>query len=453
MLLYLAQFTLNSVPFLQKFMRHSLAFLPTSKITFPVRSLSALGLVLLTLPLVSCGRGKDAAAAPVVVPVQLKVLESTTVANSSEFVGTLEAAAKVELKPEIQGRIATILVQPGDRIEKGAPILTLQPDQTLPQLESAQASVNAARANQRSATEQLQVAQKNLQVARTELSSAQASRNLAQTNFNRATFLLNQGALGRLDYDRAKTDLDIKSNQVKAAQERVQSAEAVVNQARAGVAQATAGIQQAQAQVNTAAVSLGYKQVLAPIAGVVGDVPVQVGDYVSVGQTTTTIVQNDAVDLRFSVPSNRLNDLRTGLPVELIDPTTRNRLSTGQVNFISPTVDSTAQAVLVKARFPNSSGVLRNGQYVEARLIWDEGTGVLIPTNAVLQVSGKSFAYVAEADPAQGEGQLVARMRPVTLGDIQDQSYQVIDGLQAGENVVVSGILRLKDGVPIQPES
>jgi multidrug efflux pump subunit AcrA (membrane-fusion protein) len=90
---------------------------------------------------------------------------------------------------------------------------------------------------------------------------------------------------------------------------------------------------------------------------------------------------------------------------------------------------------------------------VEARIVWDQGSGVLIPTSAVLQVSGKSFAYVAETDKSQGETRQVARMRPVKLGEIQEQDYQVIDGLKPGENLVVSGILRLRDGVPIQPES
>jgi RND family efflux transporter MFP subunit len=139
--------------------------------------------------------------------------------------------------------------------------------------------------------------------------------------------------------------------------------------------------------------------------------------------------------------------------VELIDPVTRDRLGTGAINFISPTVDAAAQVVLVKAQFPNPNGRLRNGQSVEARIVWARDTGVLIPTNAVLQVSGKSFAYVAETDDSQGEPQQVARMRPVELGEMQEQNYQVIDGLNPGENLVVSGILRLRDGVPIQPES
>ncbi len=420
--------------------------------TIRFRSLARLGLFLLAMMLVACQKEETQSAAPA-VPVKLQVLESSSVAETSEFVGTLESAAKVDLKPETQGRIAEVRVQPGDRVSPGTVIMVLQPDQTQPQLEGAQASLSVAQASKNVSQDQLKAAEKGLQVARTELASAEASRSLSKTNFDRASYLLNEGVIGRYDYDRAKTDLEISSNRVQVAQQKVGQAQAAVSQARSGVEQANAGIRQAQSQVSSAQVNVGFRQVTAPITGIVGDVFVKAGDFVSTGQTLTNIVQNDALDLRLSVPSNRINQLRTGLTVELIDPTTRKRISTGQINFISPSVDSAAQVILTKARFPNSSGVLKNGQHVEARIIWDRGTGVLIPTNAVLQVSGKSFAYVAEKDDSQGEERQVARMRPVTLGDIQEQSYQVVNGLKPGDNLVVSGILRLRDGMPIQPES
>lgn len=412
-----------------------------------------LGLLLLAMTQVSCQSKGPNSAAPPAIPVKLQVLQSDKVANASEFVGTLESAEKVDLRPETQGRITEVLVQPGDRVTQGEAILTIQPGQTLPQLEGAQAGVGVAKANQRATVDQLRVAEKNLEVAQTELASSRASHNLSKTNYERASFLLSQGAIGQYDYDRAKTELEIAGNRVDAAQKKVAAAQASVSQAKSVVGQANAGIQQAQAQVDAAAVNVGFKQVVAPISGTVGEVFVKVGDTVSTAQTITNIVQNDALDLRLSVPSNRLTQLRRGLTVELIDPTSRQRISTGQINFISPSVDLAAQVVLVKARFPNRNGGLRNGQHVEARIIWDQGTGVLIPTNAVLQMSGKSFAYVAETDNSQGQIRMVARMRPLTLGEIQAQSYEVIKGLKPGENIVVSGILRLRDGVPIQPES
>jgi RND family efflux transporter MFP subunit len=416
------------------------------------RSFSILSLFLLTIPLFSCQDNSNQAPPPA-VPVKLQVVQPGTVIESSQFVGTLESAVKVDLRPETQGQIVNVLVQPGDRVDPGTPILTIQPGQTVPQLEGAEAGVNAAQANQRAMVDQLQVAEKNLEVARTELASAQSSRDLSETNYERASFLLSQGAIGSYDYDRARTDLDIAGDRVDAAQKRIAVAETSISQAQAVVEQANAGIRQAQSQVSAAAVNVGFKQVVAPITGTVGEIFFKVGDVVSGGQTITNIVQNNALDLRLSVPSNRLDQLRQGLTVELIDPVTHDRIGTGVINFISPTVDSAAQIVLVKARFPNSNGRLRNGQSVEARIVWGRGKGVLIPTNAVLQVSGKSFAYIAETDNSQGSVRQVARMRPVELGEIQEQDYQVIDGLNPGENLVVSGILRLRDGVPIQPES
>lgn len=417
------------------------------------KTLTLLGTALLTMNLAACQNTPPQSATATAVPVKLKVLETSAVADSSEFVGRLESIAKVDLRPETQGRIAEVLVQPGDRVAQGAAILVIQPDQTVPQLEGAQASVGVAQANRNAMVQQMRVAEKSLEVARSELASAQASQKLSKTNFDRATFLLSQGAIGKFDYDRARTDLEISSNRVQVAQEKVGQAQVAINQARAVVGQADASVRQAQSQVAAAEVNVGFRRVNAPITGTIGEIFVKPGDLVSSAQTITNIVQNDALDLRMSVPSNRLNQLRRGLTVELIDPNTRKRIGTGQVDFISPTVDSAAQAVLVKARFPNRNGNLRNGQSVEARIIWDRGTGLLIPTTAVLQVSGKNFAYVAETDNANGQAQKVARMRPVTLGEIQEQSYQVLNGLKAGENLVVSGILRLRDGVPIQPES
>ncbi|HIK54692.1 MAG TPA: efflux RND transporter periplasmic adaptor subunit [Synechococcales cyanobacterium M55_K2018_004] len=416
------------------------------------KSLALLGLGLLVMPLVSCQKQGSQSEAPIAVPVKLQVLETSTVADSSEYVGRLESLERVDLRAETQGRIAEVRVQPGDRVVPGAIILTIQPAQTVPQLEGAQAGVEVARANRNVMVQQLRTAEKNLEIARSELDSVQAGQRLAKTNFDRATFLLSQGAIGRFDYDRARTELDVSINRVRSAQERVGQAEVAINQARAAVRQAEAGVRQAQSQVAAAEVNVGFKQVTAPIAGVVGEIFVKPGDLVSSAQTITNIIQNDALELRMSVPSNRLSQLRQGLTVELIDPNTRQRISTGQVDFIAPSVDQSAQAVLVKAQFANSNGELRNGQFVEARIIWERGTGLLIPTNAVLQMSGKSFVYVAETDESGGKEQTVARMRPVELGDIQQQSYQVLNGLKPGENLVVSGILRLRDGVPIQPE-
>jgi multidrug efflux pump subunit AcrA (membrane-fusion protein) len=111
---------------------------------------------------------------------------------------------------------------------------------------------------------------------------------------------------------------------------------------------------------------------------------------------------------------------------------------------------------MAKASFPNN-GRLRDGQFVRARVIWQSEPGILVPTTAVTRVAGNPFIYVAETGKApSGESQQIARQRPVKLGAIQGNSYQVQSGLSPGDQIIVSGILNLSDGAPItigQPQS
>jgi RND family efflux transporter MFP subunit len=383
--------------------------------------------------------GAKAGSQPL-VPVKLQTLTSANLEDSSEFVGSLEAKEKVIVKPEIQGQIKQIRVNPGDRVKQGDTILLLQPNQTTSQLNSAKEAVNAAIAARDTSSEQLKVAQ-------SQQASAQEEVNLAQVNFNRAKFLLAQGAVGKFQYDRAETDLATKKNRLNEAKDSVKVAQAAIRQAEAN-------IRQAQAQVATAAVSVGFKQVVAPRAGVVGDLPVKQGDYVTAGEAIATITRNDYLDLRLSVPASYSGQLRQGMTVELMAPGTGKSWGQGRVNFISPNIDPSLQTILIKARFPNAKGNLRDGQQVEARIVWNSQPGILIPTTAISRVGSKSFVFVSEKQQtSEGETQQVVRQRPIQLGNIQAASYQVLKGLEVGDSIAVSNILKLRDGAAIKSES
>ncbi len=379
------------------------------------------------------------ATSPPPIPVKLETLTAATLEESSEFVGNLEATEKVIIKPEIEGRIKEIRVSSGDRIEQGEVIMLLEPDRTQSQLASAEAGVKVAMANRDAAIEQLKVAQ-------SQQASAQAEVDLAQVNFKRAKFLLESGAIGQFDYDRAETDLETKKNRLNEAKNSVQAAEAAIRQAEAA-------IRQAQAQVETAAVSVGFKQIVSPISGVVGDLPVKQGDYVTTGEAIAAITRNDVLDLRISVPAKRSGQLQQGMTVELLAPGTQKTLSKGKINFISPNVDTSLQAIAIEARFPNAGGNLRDGQQVEARIVWNNEPGILIPTTAISRVGSKSFVFVEEEQESNdGKTQQIVRQRPIQLGNIQEANYQVLEGLEVGDSIAVSNILKLRDGAAIQPQ-
>ena len=397
--------------------------------------------LLATLLLSGCGK-KDAAptaSGPPPAAVKLQKVTTDTLTESSEFVGTLEAEERVTLQPQIQGRIEQILVSNGDRIEQGTLIATLSPDQTEANVASAESKIGSQRAA-------VFTAQANLQASIADQVSAQSDVKLQQVQFARTKSLVEEGA-------QAQQQLDIARNNLETAIAKLNAAKKKVNADQASVAQAQQNVQQAQSDAAATSVNLNQKQVVAPISGVVGDFSVKIGDYLSTGQPITTITRNDALNMRISVPSNYANRLRPGLTVSLVDPETNKPLGTGSLDFISPQVSSGAQSILTKARFSNQSGRLRDGQYVRAKILWKTNPGMLIPTAAVTQVGAQDFVFVAENNSKDGKTVQVARQRPVELGVIQDQSYQVISGIKQGEQLIVSGIQSLVDGAPIRPDN
>ncbi len=286
---------------------------------------------------------------------------------------------------------------------------------------------------------------KALDVAKAQLDTARATLDLDNTNVERAQRLVDAGALGQIRLDEALNKQEASQNNVVAFQEQVAAAEVQVQQAEAS-------IRQAEAQAEASLVSVEFKDVVTPISGVMDDLPVKLGDYVSVGQPVAKVTQLDSMLLNIQVPSNRAAQLRTGLAVELLDPNSKQQLATGSLTFVAPTVDSQAQTILTKAQFRNPDGQLRDGQYVEARIIWETQPGVLVPTTAITRVGGKEFIYVVDDEPNE-DGQTVVRLTPVELGDLQDDSYQVVSGVAAGDRIAVSNILKLRDGVAVQADS
>ena len=372
------------------------------------------------------------------IPVKIAKLQSATIGDRSEFVGNLEAVKIVEVNPEIQGRIKKILVEAGERVEAGQTIMELEPGESAPNYQAALEGVNVAKDDYQNALKQLDI--------------AKAKRNSAKTNYDlvskyvpRVQKLFEEGGVAQVRLDETLQKAEAAKNDLISAEQDVSTAEVQINQAKTN-------IRQAQAKADAASVSTGFKTIKAPIAGVIDNFPVKEGAYVSAGQSVVArITQSDELFLNIQVPSSRANQLKLGLPLDLINPTSKEKLSTGKLTFISPTVDPENQTILARARFKNE-GELRNGQYVQARLTWDTERGILVPTGAISRTGGKEFVYQLNNEPNKNDKQVV-NMIPVELGPIQDNSYQVTSGLETGDRIAVSNILKLRDGAPVKPES
>ena len=411
------------------------------------------------------GRHGDAPGMPMAgaVPVTVEPLQPSTVRTEAEFVGILDAQTGVMLQPEAAGRITRIYVSSGDRVSAGAPIMALSSERSQAELGAAIANISAAQFAMDNSRSQLQ----SLLAQRLRL---EAELDLQNTEIERTRRLVTDGALPQQSLDLVERDRNVAIASLRAAEEEIEAA-------RASVSQSESFLAQSQATANAIREDLFDRTVMAPISGIVGDIPVELGAYVEVGSTLTSITQNETLDVEIAIPNEQAPGIQTGMSVELLSFETGQLIETATVDFIAPQSDSNTQTVLIKAKVVNSSGQLQDNQRVNARIILAERSGFLIPATAITRLGGQPFIFVAvtpptddgamssattdepsaQADSPQGETTendpgSIAQMRSVTLGDMQGNYFQVVDGVSEGDLVVTTGLLNLQDGVPIEPQ-
>jgi RND family efflux transporter MFP subunit len=189
---------------------------------------------------------------------------------------------------------------------------------------------------------------------------------------------------------------------------------------------------------------LTYYTIRAPFDGVVGDIPVHVGDYATTSTMLTTVDEAGDLEAYIYIPTDRSGQVKPGLGVDLTD-TAGNLIEKTKISFVSPEVDSTTQGILVKAPVHPSPEVMRNAQLVKARVIWNTVPMAVVPVLAVTRQGGQTFVFVA----AQQNGHLVAQQTAVTVGDAVGNDYSISSGLKPGDKVIVSSTQFLVNGMPV----
>ena len=425
--------------------------------------------VLFPLFLSGCGGGepKSQASGPQAVPVKLQTLETASLINSSEYVGTLEAQGRVNLAPRINGRILKIFVNQGDRVSQGQAIIELEPTQQQEDVNAATQAVNVEKARLGQVQAELKTAEAQraraaaeVEAAKADLEDAKAQVTLAEINKNRSKMLVEGGAEPQQSLDDRTRELDGAIAQRNSRQETLnavlkslQASERQVDQALANIDSQKAAVGQAESQLGSVSQNLAFNNIKAPIGGIVGSFDQKkVGDFVNVGEQITTITNNEAFNLNIGIPTEDRSRLKLGLPVEIINGDGSPGIR-GEISYIAPLVNQNTQSILTKVSFPNDDS-LRDREYVRVRVIWDEKPGLLVPTTAVTRLGGQKFVFVAaQGESSEGEETLIAEQKPIQVGSIQGQSYQVVSGVTEGEQIAITRILDLKDGTPITEEA
>ena len=360
----------------------------------PRRWIPLATVVVAVLTLASCNKKElaQAPSGPQAMPVQVKTATLQNVDDTTEYVATLKSRDSAVVMPQVEGIITQIFVRSGDRVENGARLMQIDPSKQ-------QATV------------------KSQEDAR---SAQLAQLKWAQQNYDRVNGLANAGVVSKQELDQARAALD----------------------------SAQAQLHSLDAQVNEQEVQLHYFQVVAPRSGIVGDIPVRVGDRVVTSTQLTTVDRPGSLEAYIYVPVEKSSLLKLNLPVRIVDGA-GNLLATTRVTFISPQVDNTTQTVLAKALIGNSNDALRTAQFVRARIVWGTNQKPVVPIVAVSRIGGLYFAFVAESDQKSG---YVVHQKPLQIGQIVGNDYVVLGGIKPGDKVVISGTQFLVDGMPVLPQ-
>ena len=313
------------------------------------------------------------------------------VPQSSEYVATIKSRRSASMMPQVSGVLTQILVHSGDRVKAGQVLMQIDPRQQ-------QATVDSQRATER---------------------QKKAVFDYNSVEIERQRKLFEAGVTSRDTFEQAQQAFQNSKADYESATESAKT----------------------QSQL------LDYYTIRAPFDGIVGDIPVHVGDYVASGGSgtlLTTVDEGKDLEAYIYVPSERAPAVKMGLAVDLMD-NSGNLLEKTKINFISPQVDSTLQGILVKAPVHASPEILRNDQRIKARVVWSTKPMAVVPVLAVTRLGGQTFVFVAQNQ----NGHYMAMEKAVTLGDTVGNTYAVTSGLNAGEKVIVSGTQFLVNQMPV----
>lgn len=357
------------------------------------------------LALAACGDKKAPAAAPAAPTVGYLTVVVQTQGLTTELAGRTRASQSAEVRPQVSGILQKRLFTEGSVVKAGQPLYQID-------ARTLEATVKSAEAA---------------------LAKSRASAQTARTNAERNAELVKIDAISRQVFD----------------------------ESQAQVAQSAADVAVAQAALENARINLQYSRIVAPIGGQIDLSAVLPGSLVTANQAQalTTISQLDPIHVDITQSSSELLELRRqwqagtfgkveagGAPVRLALEDGSRYPHAGKLQFTGATVSQTTGAITLRAVFPNPDRLLMPGMYVRARLSTGEASdAIVLPQQAVQRdPAGKPSVQLLNADNK-------IEKRPIRLGQALGAQWLVLEGLKAGDRVMVEGFQKARVGQTVTP--
>ena len=367
----------------------------------PVATRARLARALALALLAGCGKNEPPPVAKGPVDVTVVTVAPRDVPAVFEYVGTTQSSRQVNIQARVSGFLDKRVYTEGSIVKEGQVLFLMDK-------KPFQAQVDAAQA---------------------QLSKAQAALDVAKANLARVKPLTEAEALSQKDLDDANGNFQ----------------------------SAAASVEGAKAQLETAQLNLSYCTITSPVTGISGSAAQADGTYLNATNSQlTTVAVLSPMWVNFSLSENEVQAFRDQVAkgqlarpegnsyvVEIVLVDGQVFPHTGRVTFTDPAFNAQTGTFLIRATVDNPQGLLRPNQYVRVGVRGaTRPNAILVPQRAVLQGSRGHFVWVVDKDGK-------AENRPVTVGDWVGDAWHVVEGLQAGERVVVDGGLKLAAGAAL----
>src|SRR5438105_4418758 len=403
------------------------------------------------------GRGRAPAASEAAQPVVAVTTAKAVAREVPSYIqatGSLIADESSDVAPQTSGQVVATPVNIGAFVRQGTVLARLNQRDALLRLQQAQAGVAQAEAGVRQAEARLGLQPggnfdastiPEVRSANAALEQAEANLRLAEANERRYRELVQTGDVAMSVYDQYRTQRDTARAQVNNARQQLETAINVARQSNQAVQSAQAQVESARSAVAIAQKAVADTVIRAPYAGYVSSRPVAVGEYVTPASVVATVLRTNPIKLDIQVPEADVPFITPGMGVSLQVDAHGDQKFAGQVSAVNPAVDPVSRSATVEALVENGDNALRSGMFATARIVRQGGTtAVFVPKAAVVsdQNTQSYRVFVIQND--------AARLRVVQVGQEEDDTVQILNGVNADEVVATSNLDQLYEGARVR---
>jgi RND family efflux transporter MFP subunit len=362
------------------------------------------------------------------VAIQTTTTKRITVQRQVDLAGTLLSPDQAKVSAEAAGVVRAVLVEIGREVRAGDPLVKIEPRELALSVARAESALRQTRA-QLGMSDRLDAGDtppKDEEIG--SVKNALANRDEARDNAERAKTLASRGLMAPVDLQAADTRLRVAEAALQSAVDNARGQKALLQDRRAAY--------------DLAVKKLDDTIVRAPIAGVVSDRPVHVGEYIPERTPVVTIVQVNPLKLRTGVQERHAGIIRAGQAVEFRVESFGDTVFHGKVAYVSPSLDETMRTFTVEALVDNSDLRLKPGFFAKGVILTTRDEGVLaVPDAAISTLAGVSSVYIVQ------DGKIA--QQTVTLGVRQENLWEIVDGLKGNETLAASRLNELATGVSV----